>query len=145
MVGVGVAVLLFGLDLTQANLPVVIVCILLVSFTTAGIGLILGSIALVTREAWMLANIVYLGLLVFCGINFPTEVLPTPLRLVSYSLPLTRGLAAARQALIGAGWSTVASLLGGEVVIGLVYTLAGYALFHYIEKWSLASGQLEAV
>ena len=74
------------------------ICVLLISATTAGLGLLFGSIGLIMRDAITIANVVYYLLLITCGINFPVSRLPAAIQVISYGLPLTRGVEAARQA-----------------------------------------------
>lgn len=140
-----IALLFFGLDLSQADPALLAFCIVLISFTSSGLGLVLGSISLVTREGWTVSSTVYLALFLLCGVNIPVEVMPQPLQAVSYALPLTRGIAASRLAFAGAGWDAIAPLVGGEVLIGLIYAAAGYVLFRLIERHSFVGGQLDAV
>ena len=73
-------------------------------------GFILGSISLVTRDGWMITSTLAMGLYILIGVNFPVDLLPGGLKLVSYCLPMTRGIMAARQALAGAAWVSVAPL-----------------------------------
>jgi ABC-2 type transport system permease protein len=145
IIAIPLAALLFHLDLSQANLPLVAFCIVLLAFSTSGFGLILGSVSLWTREGWTITTIFFMMFYIFCGVNFPVAMLPPALRTVSYLLPLTRGIEAARQALAGAGWGAVAPLLGGEALVGLVYGVLGYGLFRLLERQSLKGGQLEAI
>lgn len=145
VVAMVVAILFFGLDLSQANIFLVAACILLISLSSSGIGLILGNIALVTREGWTIASTVYYALFLLCGVNFPVTVLPLPLQTVAYALPLTRGIEAARQAIAGADWATVAPALGSEAVIGLIYALIGYTFFRSFERRAMVTGQLDTV
>jgi ABC-2 type transport system permease protein len=144
VIGLMVSVVLFGLDLHRADLPLLGLCVLVLSGTTAGLGLMFGSIGLVMRDAIILANVVYYILLVVCGINFPVSSLPGPLQLVSYSLPLTRGIQAARQAAEGASLQQVAGLLGGELMVGLVWAFGGYLLFRLLESYARRGGLQEA-
>jgi ABC-2 type transport system permease protein len=138
-------VIFFHVDLSHSNLWLTVLCILLISFTSCGMGLILGSLSLRTREAWTITSMVTIALYIFSGVNFPVSVLPRSLQYVSYSLPLTRGIMAARQAMDGAGWLAVRSLVLEELLIGLVYIAAGYFLFLWLEKRSLQDGQIETV
>jgi hypothetical protein len=79
-----------------------------------------------------------------CGINFPVDRLPGVLQAVAYSLPLTRGVLAARGAVTGAGIGQVAGLLAGEIVVGAIYAALGYALFRLLEGWARRGGLQEA-
>ncbi|MCL4528688.1 MAG: ABC transporter permease [Chloroflexi bacterium] len=135
----------FHVDLGQANLPLVALCILLLSFTSCGMGLILGSLSLRTREAWTITSMVVIALYIFSGVNFPVEVLPPSLQAISYSIPLTRGIQAARLAMTGADWSAIQSLFMGELLVGLIYISIGYLMFTWFEKLSLVDGQIEAM
>ena len=144
IIGLAVAVIVFGLNLQQADLPLLALCVVIISITTAGLGLMFGSIGLVMRDAIILANVVYYVLLIVCGINFPVSRLPGVVQVVSYSLPLTRGVQAAREAAAGASLGQVAGLLAGEVAVGLAWALAGYALFRYLENYARRGGLQEA-
>ena len=144
IIGVAIAIGLFGLDLHHANIPLLALCVVVVSLSTAGLGLMFGSIGLVMRDAIIVANVVYYLLLVLCGVNFPVSRLPGAVQLISYSLPLTRGVEAAREAVAGASFGQVAGLLGGELLVGLAWALAGYALFATLEGWARRGGLQEA-
>jgi len=144
IVALALVVVIFGLNLNQANLPLLGLCVLIVSMTTAGLGLLFGSIGLVMRDAIVIANVVYYLLLVFCGINFPVDRLPLAMQVIAYSLPLTRGVEAARMAAAGASFSDVSGLLAGELTIGVVYAAIGYALFRWLESRARNGGLQEA-
>jgi ABC-2 type transport system permease protein len=143
-VGLGIAVVLFGLDLHQANLPLLSLCVLVISVTTAGMGLMFGSIGLVMRDAIILANVVYYMLLIVCGINFPVSRLPAAIQVVSNGLPLTRGVEAAREVAAGASVGHVQGLLAGELLVGAVWAMAGYALFRLFEAYARRGGLQES-
>lgn len=144
LVGLVVVTLIYGLDLRQANLPLLGLCVVVISLSTAGLGLMFGSIGLVMRDAIILANVVYYILLIVCGINFPVSRLPGAFQLLSYSLPLTRGVQAARDAAAGASLAQVAALLAGELAIGLVWAIGGYVLFRALDGYARRGGLQEA-
>ena len=136
--------LLFRLDLQHANVPLLALCVLIVCVTTSGLGLLFGSIGLIMRDAIVIANVVYYLLLVFCGINFPVDRLPAALQVVAYSLPLTRGVEAAREAAAGASLAHVSGLIAGELAVGAVYAALGFALFQWLENRARRGGLQEA-
>lgn len=144
VVGLALVVVLFGLNLHTANLPVLGLCVLITSFTTAGLGLMFGSIGLVMRDAIIIANVVYYLLLITCGVNFPVSRLPAAVQLISYGLPLTRGIQAAREAVAGASLGHVSGLLAGELLVGMLYALGGYVLFRLLEGYARRGGLQEA-
>jgi ABC-2 type transport system permease protein len=139
------AMLLFHLDLAQVNISLLLFCVLLIAVTSSGMGFILGSLSLVTRDGWMVTSTLAMALYVLIGVNFPVALLPGGLRLVSYCLPMTRGIMAARQALAGATWASVAPLIYGEMLVGALYTLFGYSSFLFIERRSMALGSWDAL
>jgi ABC-2 type transport system permease protein len=144
IVGLVLTTLIYGFDLRSANLPLLALCVLLIAVSTSGLGLLFGSLGLVMRDAMIIANVVYYVLLIVCGINFPVSRLPGAAQVISYALPMTRGVAAARQAAAGAGIGQVAPLLGAELVVGVAYGFAGYLLFRTLEYWSRRGGLQEA-
>lgn len=138
-------VLFFHIDLSHSNLGLTALCIFLISVTSCGMGLLLGSLSLRTREAWSITSMISILLYILSGVNFPVDVLPKSFQAISYSLPLTRGIQAARLAMNGADWASISPLFMGELLIGLAYIAAGFALFKWLEKLSLVDGQIEAM
>lgn len=138
-------VLLLGLDLSQADLPALAAVILVTAFSTCGLGLMFGSLALVTRNVMFVNNTVFFLLLFFSGANVPLASLPAWMQAISYALPLTRGIAAARLIVDGAGLSQVGSLLGVEALFGAVYIAVGFGMFYWFEFQAKRRGTLEVV
>jgi len=147
MIGVvlafGWGVVLLGLDLSRADLPALALTILITTASTCGLGLLLGCLSLVMVEVMLVNNLFYFVLLMFSGANVPIADLPGWMQWVSYALPLTRGIAAARALITGAPLAEVAPLLWGELGIGLLYALAGYILFTVVEVEARKRGTLE--
>jgi len=145
LLGFLIAALVFHLDVAGIQFGVLLLSMLLLAVTSSGLGFLFGSISLVSRDGWIYLNTFLSLLYILVGVNFPVEALPGVLQKVSWALPLTRGILAARQALTGAGWSEVGSLLLGELLVGAAYALFGYLCFRLIERRSLASGMLDAM
>jgi ABC-2 type transport system permease protein len=82
-------------------------------------------------------------LLIFSGANIPLAQLPVWIQAVSYALPLTRGIIAAREIVAGARLAEVAPLLLGELGVGLAYFVIGYILFPVFEVVAKRRGTLE--
>ncbi|MEX1071866.1 MAG: ABC transporter permease [Anaerolineales bacterium] len=138
-------VLLLGLDLSNANLPALAATILATAFSTCCLGLLFGSVALMTRNVMFVNNTVFFLMLFFSGANIALDTLPAWMRTISFALPLTRGIAAARQIVAGADLSDVAPLLGGEVGFGVIYVAIGFVMFSWFEYQAKRKGTLEAV
>jgi ABC-2 type transport system permease protein len=145
LLGLAIAALIFHLDLSKINFLMLMLCILLIAITSSGLGFLFGSISLISRDGWMILTTFVSALYILVGVNFPVESLPHVLQPIAYGLPLTRGIMAARLALDGAGWSAISHLVIGEVLVGVIYILAGYLCLHLIEKRSMASGTLDAM
>ena len=62
---------------------------------------------------------------------------------IAEGLPLTHGIAAARQLAGGEGLASVAGLVGAELSIGCIYVVAGYGLLRLMEIESRRRGSLE--
>jgi len=138
-----VAIWIFKLDISDTNFPLVLLCVLVTTFAASGMGFIMGSISLVNRDGWMITSTLSLSLYILVGANFPVDALPSGLQILSYGLPMTRGIAAARAALGGADWLAVAPLLGGELLLGVLYISIGYVMFRVLERRSMISGALD--
>lgn len=145
LVALPLAMWLFNQSFSQVNLELLLFCVVLIALTTSGVGFFMGSISLITRDGWTITTTLSLGFYILVGVNFPVDLLPGFLRVIAYGLPMTRGIQAARMALAGSGWASVAPLITGEAVVGAVYLILGYALFLWIEKQSLASGNMDVV
>jgi ABC-2 type transport system permease protein len=136
--------LLLGLDLSAANLPGLVLTILVTTASTCGLGLLMGSVSLVALNVMFVNNTVYFLLLLFSGANLPLDRLPAWMQIVSAVLPLTRGIRSARLLVGGASLAEVWPLLAGELAVGLVYALAGFILFSWFEAQARQRGTLES-
>jgi ABC-2 type transport system permease protein len=147
MLGVVIAfawgVILLGLDLSHTNLGSLALTIAVTTISTCGLGLLMGCLSLITVNVMFVNNFVYFLLLIFSGANVPISDLPNWMQAISYALPLTRGIAAARSLVGGAALADVAPLLWGEIGIGLMYGVLGYILFSWFEVEAKRRGTLE--
>lgn len=143
VVGLSWGVLLLGLDLSRSDPWALGLTILITTFSTSGLGLLLGCVSLVSLETMFVNNTAYFLLLVFSGANLPLAQLPAWMQSIAWGLPLTRGIAAARAIIDGASWAQAAPLLAGELALGLAYLFTGYALFRWFERQAKRRGTLE--
>ncbi|MBX3005213.1 MAG: ABC transporter permease [Anaerolineales bacterium] len=137
-------VVLLGLDLSQANLGALALVIVITTFSTCGLGLLCGCLSLVTLNVMFVNNTVFFLLLLFSGANVQTALLPAWAQAIGQALPLTRGIAAARQIVGGASLAEVSHLLAGELLFGFVYVALGYLMFRWFEAFAKRRGTLEA-
>jgi ABC-2 type transport system permease protein len=143
LIGLTWGVLLLNLDLTQAEPLSLLGVILITSFSTAGLGLALGSLSLVTRNVMFVNNTAFFGLLILSGANIALEKLPQMIQRISYALPLTRGIASARAIVAGASFTDVMPAMGTELLIGLLYAFGGFLLFTIFERQAKKKGTLD--
>ncbi len=134
-----------GLDLSRANLPALALTILVVTISTSGLGFLVGSLGLMTPNVLFLVNVIFFLLLIFTGANIPLDKLDPWMKPVSAVLPLTRGIQSARLLVGGARLTEVLPLLGGELLVGIAYALAGYAVFRWFESQARTRGTFEAI
>lgn len=145
MVGILGGSLLLDVDVPWSAWPSVLAVVMVTSFSCTGLGLAMGAVALRVREAAFLGNIVFITLLVFCGVNVAVADLPAWMAAVAEWLPLTHGIAAAREVADGVPLSSVGGLLAREAGLGAAYTVLGLGLLRYFEWESRRSATLERV
>lgn len=134
LLALAVGSLLFGLSYAKANVPAMALSILTGVFSVSCTALMLGSLALITREITLIMNLAISVLTVFAGVNFPISAFPPFLRWVSYITPLTRALSSAREAYHGATLASLTLPLLGETALALLYLIVGYGMFRWAER-----------
>lgn len=143
IMGLLIGVVLMGLDLSAMNPLVMGLAILAAMISTSGLGLMLGAVSLVTVNVWFFSNTVYFLLLLTSGANVPRADMPAWLVTVGDFMPLTRAIEAARRGVEGAALNDVAGLLAGELAMGVIYALVGFACFRWIEFTARKRGTIE--
>jgi ABC-2 type transport system permease protein len=138
-------VVLLGLDLSHTNIPALGLTILITTFSTCALGLLMGCLSLITANVMFVNNTVYFLLLIFSGANVALDKLPAWMQFISNIVPLTRGIAASRLLVAGEGMDAVAPLLAQEIGIGLAYGVVGYFMFAAFEIVAKRRGTLETV
>jgi ABC-2 type transport system permease protein len=138
------ATLLFGVNLSNANVLALVVVVFLTAFTMSGFGLLIGGFSFHFRNPMVFANIFTFILLIFCGVNFPVSALPQILQPISKIFPLTYGIDAGRLAIKGQTLFDVSLLLGQMLIVGFIAMFVGYALFRLFENMARKTGRLEA-
>jgi ABC-2 type transport system permease protein len=145
LIGFTWGVTLLGLDLSNTDPWALLLVITVTTFSTSGLGLLLGSLSLVTRNVMFINNTAYFVLLVLSGSNIAIDRLPSALQAVSNVLPLTRGIASARAIIEGATFRDVRPAMLEEIGIGIIYIACGYMLFRWIEVLAKRRGTLEVM
>jgi ABC-2 type transport system permease protein len=145
---VSVLALAVGALLLRVRFPVgswvpLLAVVAVASFACTGLGLATAALAMRVRETAVLSNLLFGILLIFCGVNVPLSAMPAWMGAVAQWLPMTHGIAAARQLAAGAGWSDVAGLVSRELGIGLLYVAVGLVLLAVFERESRRGATLD--
>jgi ABC-2 type transport system permease protein len=137
------AVVLFGLDLSHATWPGMVLAVAVASLAACSMGLFLGAAAYLVLDAAFLANFALFAIVLLTGANVPLAELPSWAQAISWSMPLTRTVAAARGFAAGGSLVEGLPLLAGDLALALVWGLAGLALFGWVETQARRRGTLE--
>ncbi|HEY7738594.1 MAG TPA: ABC transporter permease [Candidatus Limnocylindria bacterium] len=133
-----------GVRFDAATLGVMVLAMIVTAFSCSAIGAVQGGISLRLRDGLFGANLLVFLFLLFCGVNIPLAALPPWMQAVSQVLPFTHGLAAVRAAIDGATLSEVGGLIATEFLIGLVYAVAAFFLFRWLERSAYRNATLDA-
>lgn len=139
------AAFIFGVNFGQADVLALTLTVFLTAFTMAGFGLFIGGLSFFFRNPMVFANIFTFVLLIFCGVNFPVQSLPTVIQPVSYLFPLTYGITAARSAISGGNLIQIAPTLALQLVVGLAAMVVGFLFFRSFENNARKTGKMEAI
>jgi ABC-2 type transport system permease protein len=138
-----IGIIFLGVRLEPSSLAVVAVALLVTVFSCTSIGALQGAISLRLRDGLFGANLIMMGILLFCGVNIPLAELPGWMQVVGQLLPFTHGLEAVRQAAEGASFGQVGGLIGIELLIGCVYAVAAFFLFTLLERSARQNATLD--
>jgi ABC-2 type transport system permease protein len=138
-----IGIIFLGVRLAPQSLAVVGLALLTTVFSCTAIGALQGAISLRLRDGLFGANLIMMGVLLFCGVNIPISELPGWMQFVSQLLPFTHGLQAIRQAAEGAGLGQVGGLIAVELLIGVVYAVAAFGLFSLLERSARQNATLD--
>lgn len=139
-----ITVVLFEIDLSQANLVGGTLVLLAGSLSFVGIG-IMGSILplLFPERGAQMTQVIIAVLLLVSGIYYPIEVLPSALQQLAVLSPATYVLDGARQALLdGVATLQLWQYIWPVIVMGLVVIPMGLWVFNLAERYAKRTGRL---
>jgi ABC-2 type transport system permease protein len=140
----GLGALLLGFRPGVSSIPSLALIVLVTTASCTCFGMLLGSIGLRAKDFFFVANLAYFLMLLFCGVNIPLSVLPGWMSLIGRCLPLTHGIAAAREVAAGAPLSQVSGLVWTELGVAAAYAFGAYVLFRVLERESRRSAVLDS-
>ena len=89
----------------------------LTMLSTLSVGMLAGGVAKDTKQASVIASILYFPMLIFSGATLPIEVMPKAMQKIVRFFPLTQGLTMMKNSFLGIGTGSV--LLPVGVMLGL--------------------------
>lgn len=148
--------LLTSLHLSGANLPGILVVLLVSTLAFVGLGVMAAALPVMSPERGAEATHIFQGsLLLVSGVYYPVDVLPAWIRPISALSPATYTLSACRKLvgigdpattphrLAGAPLSEVTYELLMLVAMGMVLVPLGLWVFGRVERWAKHTGRLK--
>ena len=139
-----ITVVLFKIDMSQANLWGGAVMLFAGSLSFIGVG-IMGSVLplLFPERGSQMTHVIIALLLLVSGVYYPVEVLPVFLQKLAVISPATYVLDGTRQALLeGLPTSQLFPYIWPTVLMGLVAIPAGLRVFGLAERYAKRTGKL---
>jgi len=140
----GVTVLVFELDLSQANLWGSLVMLVAGSFSFIGISIMVSTLPLLFPERGaQMTHIVIAILLLVSGVYYPIEVLPKVLQALGVVSPATYVLDGVRQTLLeGLPTNQLWPQIWPVLLMGAVLIPLGLWVFNLAERYAKRAGKL---
>lgn len=113
------AALLWGVRL-RGSLPAFLGSWALTMLSTQSVGMLAGGVAKDTRQASVIASILYFPMLIFSGTTLPIEVMPKAMQKIVSFFPLTQGITMMKATFLGTA--------AGNVLLPIAVMLAVAAL-----------------
>ena len=98
---------------------------LLTMVSTLSIGMLVGGVAKDSRQAGVIASVLYFPMLVFSGTTVPLEVMPEAMRALVRLLPLTQGIELMKRTFLGL---QADALLPVTVMLAVTAVCAGLSI-----------------
>ena len=85
------------------SLPAFLGAWALTMLSTLSIGLMVGALAKNSKQAGVIASVLYFPMLIFSGTTLPVEVMPAAMQRIVALFPLTQGITLMKQTFLGLG------------------------------------------
>ena len=141
--GIYMGCLVFNISWTDIPFGELICVYAIAMISAVGFGLFLAVLGLLSNQMHLILNLTQYILLIFTGANFPINQLPIVLQKFSLILPLSRSIESSRKIISGEGLKEVASLLVGDLCVGMVYIALAIAIVSCVERIAIKKGTLE--
>lgn len=103
----------------------------LTMFSTLSIGMLVGGVAKDTKQASVIACVLYFPMLVFSGTTLPLEVMPKAMRNLVNFFPLTQGITMMKNTFLGIGGEGVLLPVCVMLAVGALCTALSACFFRW--------------
>ena len=103
----------------------------LTMLSTLSIGMLAGGVAKDTKQAGVIASILYFPMLIFSGTTLPIEVMPTAMQKIVSVFPLTQGLTMMKDTFLGIGAGGVLLPIGVMLGVTVLCTVLAVRFFRW--------------
>jgi len=135
-------VFLFGVNF-QGSLWLALLVILAAIPSIYGLGFAFASLVITAKEANAFVFLARGIVMIFCGITFPVDLLPTWMQPITNWLPQTYIIHAMRSATLSdAGLSAITHDLSMLLIFGLFWLTMGYIVFNLMERRARRTGAI---
>jgi len=135
-------VFLFGVNF-QGSFWLALLVILAAIPSIYGLGFAFASLVITAKEANAFVFLARGIVMIFCGITFPVDLLPTWMQPITNWLPQTYIIHAMRSAtLSNAGLSAITHDLSMLLIFGFFWLTAGYVVFNLMERRARRTGAI---
>ncbi len=135
--------LLFGLDLSSANVLPALVALALTVIAFSSLGIISASFIMIFKRGDPIAWVLSTSSTLLGGVYYPISILPGWLQGISYLFPITYSLDAIRLSLLqGAGFLAVGHDLIALIVFSIVTLPVSLLVFRYAVRRAKKDGSL---
>ena len=125
-----VAALLWGVRL-HSSLPAFLGSWVLTMLSTLSVGMLVGGVAKDTKQASVIASILYFPMLIFSGTTLPVEVMPPMMQRIVSFFPLTQGITLMKHTFLGIGTGSVLSPICVMLAVTAICTILAVRFFRW--------------
>ena len=124
------AALLWGVRL-RGSLPAFLGSWALTMLSTLSIGLLVGGAARDSKQASVIASILYFPMLIFSGTTLPIEVMPRAMQKIVSVFPLTQGITMMKNAFLGVGMGSILPPICVMLALTALCTILSICFFRW--------------
>ena len=103
----------------------------LTMFSTQSIGMLAGGVAKNTRQASVIASVLYFPMLIFSGTTLPLEVMPAAMQKIVSFFPLTQGLTMMKNTFLGISTGNVLLPIGVMLGVAALCAILAVRFFRW--------------